>query len=439
MTLINEARSVVDQAEAFSTQRKVIQVQFTEGALDLVAHRSASACAVRVIVDGRLGASYGESASKRLLDDAREASAFGQATGFSLAPEQTYEACAAFDPATDGLKAEDLIDLATDVRDRILETAPDAAVDIVCKAETGRRDIQTTEGASASDPFSRVTLGVHLPFLSRGTDVGAASRHISVGPTPIPDTWVTNLLERRDWGARSSVPESGRWPVLLTPYASSLLTWTLATCLSSDSVAKGASPLAERVGEQILSDRLTIREDPTHDDSPYARSFDDEGMAVRPRTVVDQGTLKGFLSDLRGAAELGHPATGNAVRRTMFSEKIEDAPTPGWLGAVIEPGDLSWRQLLGEMEEGVLVTRVSGLHSSNLLQGQYSVHIGGFHIRDGKPVGYLERTMLAGSVFDDFMTVRGVSREREPTAHTEMEVAGLAPYVLLDSAQVTVG
>ena len=439
MTFINEARSAVDQAEAFSTQRKVIQVQFTEGMLDLVAHRSASECAVRVIVDGMLGASYGESALKRLLDDAREAAAFGQAAEFSFAPGQAYESRAESDPVTAGLSATDLIDMAVDVRDRIVKAAPDAAVDIVCKAETGRRDVQTTEGGNATDPFSRVTLGVHLPFASRRTDVGVTARLMSAEPTSISDAWIADLLERRDWGAQSSVPESGRWPVLLAPYASSLLTWPLATCLSSDSVTRGVSPLAERVGEQVLSDRLTIREDPTHDGSPYTRSFDDEGVAVRPRTVIDQGTLKGFLTDLRGAAELGQSPTGNAVRRTMFSEKIEDAPTPGWLGAVIEPGDLSWRELLREMGEGVLVTRVSGLHSSNLLQGQYSVQIGGFHIRDGKPAGYLERTMIAGSVFEDFMTVRGVSRERETTAHVEMEVAGLAPYVLLDSAQVTVG
>jgi hypothetical protein len=47
--------------------------------------------------------------------------------------------------------------------------------------------------------------------------------------------------------------------------------------------------------------------------------------------------------------------------------------------------------------------------------------------------------MLAGNVFEDFATLRGISCECEPTARAEMEVAGLALYILLDSAQLTVG
>jgi len=160
---------------------------------------------------------------------------------------------------------------------------------------------------------------------------------------------------------------------------------------------------------------------------------------VQPRPIIERGILKGFLTDLRGAANLGQTPTGNALRRTLFTQTIEDAPIPMWLGAVIEPGDRSWRELLGEIEEGILVTRMSGLHSSNLLQGQYAVQVDGFHVRGGKPVGHLTRTMLGGNVFDDFATLRGVSRERERTAAAEMEVAGLAPYILLDAAQVTVG
>lgn len=439
MTFINQARAVVDQAELYSTHRKVVQVRFAEGAFELVAQRNASACALRVIADGKLGASYAESPSKRLLDDARETAAFGQPVQFSFAPEQAYEAPHRFDPATAELTAGDLIDVAVDLRDRIVSAAPDAVVNLVCEAESGRRSVETTEGAAADEPFSRVTLGVRVPFSSRGPDVGATARRLSAGPVVVADAWLADLLERRDWGQAASVPACGRWPVLLTPYASSLLTLTLAACLSSDSVAKGASPLAAKLGERILSERLTIREDPTHRESPHARSFDDEGVAVRPRTIIDRGTLMGFLTDLRGAAELGQAPTGNAARRTMFSEKIEDAPTPGWLGAVIEPGEPSWRDLLAEIEEGILVTRMSGLHSSNLLQGQYAVHVDGFHVRGGKPIGHLERTMLAGNVFEDFTALRGISSECEPTAGKEMEVAGLAPYLLLDSAQVTVG
>ena len=439
MTFLDDARAAVDQAELYTLRRKTIHVRFTENALDLVAHRNTSACALRVISGGRLGASVGESASQRLLDDACETAGFGQPATFSFASDQAYPNTSGYDREIEKLTAGDLIEQMVDVRERIVRTEPEATAHLVCEVESGERALETTEGAQAREPFSRMTLGVLLPFPSEGSDGGAGARLISTGPVDVTEKWLEGLLEMRSWGATESVPISGRLPVLFTPYASSLLTLTLAACLGSDSVAAGASPLASRLGEQVLGERLTICEDPTVEGSPFRRSFDDEGVAVQPRSIIERGILNGFLTDLRGAADLERAPTGDAARRTMFSEKIEDAPAPGWLGAVIEPGERSWRELLGGIEEGILVTRTSGLHSSNLLQGQYAVHVDGFHVRGGRPVGHLERTMLAGNVFEDFANVRAVSREREPTARAEMEVPGLAPYILLDAAQVTVG
>ena len=440
MTFIDQAKKSVDQAEVYAVRRRVAQVRFREGTLALVAHRDTSACALRVIANGRLGASFGESAAQAgLLEDAVAAAAYGQKASFSFASAQEYPSMQGSDPTPDPLSTSDLLKRAVDVRERIRRAAPDAVVNLLCEAESGERSIETTEGAKAEEAFARTTLGVEVPFPSRATDVGATARLILTGPVEVPDAWIDELLERRRWGTSASVPSSGRHPVLLTPCTSHLLTLTLAACLGSDSVSKGASPLGEKVGERILSDRLTIREDPMQAGFPFARSFDDEGVAVQPRAVVEQGVLRSFLTDLRGAADLGQSPTGNAVRRTMFSEKIEDAPAPSWLGAIIEPGGDPWRDLMAGIGEGLLVTRLSGLHSSNLLQGQYAVKVDGFHIRNGEPVGYLERTMIAGNLFEDFRNVRAVSSEREPTAQAEMQAAGLAPYILLESTQVTVG
>ena len=46
--------------------------------------------------------------------------------------------------------------------------------------------------------------------------------------------------------------------------------------------------------------------------------------------------------------------------------------------------------------------------------------------------------MKSGNLFEDFLNIRGISQEREPTIQAPMAVAGLAPYILLDSVQLTV-
>ena len=46
--------------------------------------------------------------------------------------------------------------------------------------------------------------------------------------------------------------------------------------------------------------------------------------------------------------------------------------------------------------------------------------------------------MMSGNLFEDFLSIRGISQEREPTPKTPMAVAGLAPHIMLDSVQLTV-
>jgi PmbA protein len=440
MNQLERSKTDADQAELYCLHRKSGHVKFDDSSLAIIAHRDNSACALRVLKNGKLGASFGESASQDgLFDDAMAATSFGHDVSFGFATDQPK--CEPRSDHTQGaeMSTEELVDLCSELVPRIAQAAPDAQINIVCQAESGIRTIETTNGIAVSEAYARNDLAVELPFRDRGTITGAIGRIISTDPICISDEWIDDIVEERSWGAHASSPVSGRLPVILTPPASNLLTFALSSCLAGPAVSKGISPLLDKVGEQILSSQITLSEDAQDQSNPYARSFDDEGIVCQTRTIIEKGVLTGFLTDLSSAADLGQTSTGNAIRRTMFSEKIEDAPNPSFLGAIIEAGSTPWRELVSGLEEGILVTGMLGLHSSNLIQGQFAVQANGFHIRKGKIVGYLERTMMSGSLFEDFLNVRGISQERLPTAQGSLAVAGLAPYILLDSVQLTVG
>jgi len=440
MTLLEQAKMRADQAELFTLHRKSTHLRFDDSSLSLVAHRNNSACALRVLKDGRIGASFGESSSQEgLLDNALGAAKFGQPVGFGFASESPACKAQSYNAQTAEMTADDMIALCVHLQSRIHQVIPDATINMVYQVESGSRHIETTEGTIAEEANTRAILAVELPFQDGGTDSGAFEQIISTHPTQVSDEWIAALVEQRSWGTQPSSPATGRLPVLLTPASSNLLTFALTSCLSGQAVARGISPLLGRTGQQILSGKLTIRESSLERGLPYARSFDDEGIACQQRVIVEKGILNGFLTDLSSAADLEQLSAGNAVRRTMFSEKVEDSPTPTFLGAIIEGGLTPWRELVSELEEGILVTHMLGLHSSNLAQGQFSVQANGFHIRHGKVVGYLERVMMSGNLFEDFLNIRDVSQERRPTAQGSMTVAGMAPYLLLDSVQLTVG
>lgn len=440
MNVLEHAKNHVDQAEYFTLRNKSAYVRIDNGSLALVADRDDAACALRVLKNAKLGASFGESPSQDgLLDNALAAAAFGQTAKFSFATDQPAYRADTYNAQTAGMAADDIVDLCMQLQSRIHQVVPEAPVNIVCQVESTSRHIETTAGVAAEEAATLAALAVELPFSHGGTDTGARATILSNDPIQISDEWIAQLVEERAWGERASSPTTGRFPVILTPYASNLLTLGLATSLSGQAIARGISPMGDKSRQQILSDQLTITENALEQTLPLARSFDDEGIACEQRAIVEKGVLKGFLTDLSSAAELEQTSTGNAVRRTLFSEKVEDAPVPSFLGAIIDAGSTPWRELVSSLEEGILVTHMLGLHSSNLMQGQFAVQANGFHIRHGKIVGYLERTMMSGSLFESFLNVRGVSRERKPTAQGSLSVAGLAPYILLDSVQLTVG
>ena len=439
--VMRRAKQTVDQAEVYSVHRKTILVETQDGQAEQVAQRNGSTTALRVIADGRLGTSFGAAPDHpSLLTDAREAAVFGPKMPYGFASSQPPNASPeSLDPRTDALTAADLIELCQVATQAVTDRAADASVKVSCQAETRRVHVATTEGVDAEALSTHAILAAQVSFAGENAEAGVHRIWSSVSPLTMDGNAWDELLEWRDWGATVSCPSSGRLPVLLAPQASSLLTIPLSAGLDGLAVMQGVSPLSDRIGETILSERITLRTDRRDPGLPNARSFDDEGVIHQPRVLVESGRLQGFTTDLRSAHGLGLAPTGDAVRRTLFTEGIQDPPAPWLTHTVLSPGEVSWREMLGGIDEGILITGTRGLHSSNITQGHFSVGVEGFHIVGGKVAGRLERTLISGNLYSEFQSIAAVSRETEETLHGGLSIAGRAPYLWIDEVQVSVG
>lgn len=439
LDVMRRAPRFVDQAEVYWLSETSMTCSLQDGSLEYVRHGHRSATALRVIADGRMGAAFGESPEQsELLENAAAASKLGGEVSYGFCDETPARATHSVDERTAKLTMEDLVDALLRIDRELRTRAPDADANVICSAVSRTLRIATTEGMDACEPSTNHAVRVILPFADHGTDIGAYGLSLGTHWSPPSSERIAEWVERRCWGARPSMPSSGMHPVLLSPQVSNLLLIPLAAGLDGRAVAQGVSPLGGKIGGALLDEKLTIREDATHPRLARPRSFDDEGVACQPRTIVDHGILTGYLTDLHSAAALGISSTGNAVRRTLFSENIDDAPTPSILGAVIEPGEVSYQELIAGIDDGLLVTYIRGLHSGNLVQGDISVQVDGFHIVRGEAVGYLVKTMIAGNIYEIFRDVRALSLEIEATSQGILNVSALAPYILLRSVQVTV-
>ena len=189
---------------------------------------------------------------------------------------------------------------------------------------------------------------------------------------------------------------TGKQTVILDPSAySQLLRYTLLESVRGDNVARGKSKIADKIGDRIASDILTIYDDGTTPRGVNTTVADDEGVPHQRTSLIEKGVLRSFLWDTYWANRKGVKSTGNA-RRDMRQGLVDIATT----NLVVSPGKREISDIISEMKHGYLIRDVQGAHSSNPESGDFSV-VGNpaILIEDGRMVGTAHGLMMAGNIY----------------------------------------
>ena len=431
--LIENAKRTVDQAELYWNRAHSIAVRYENYRLQQVTENDVSEASLRVIKDGKIGSAYSVFPDQEeFLDNAITGAEYGDPVQYSFAGPANYPDLATYDEATSQLQSANLIEMCETIRSKLQKQLPDVALRIGADRHEAELSIQTTNGADADAKSTSVGYYFGAPF--QGAGIGVFKFESGIAPPVISDELLDEFVTWYNWGNRTSTPSTGRLPVILVPQAAFLMMMPLLAGASGEAVWKETSPLTQRLGEKILSDKLTILDNPLLATSVDARAFDDEGVPCTKRVIVENGVLKDFLFDQRVGAAMGRSSTGNGFKRTMFGSGNETPVNP-WFGCpTINPGDTSWMDLVKGIKEGLLITGGMGFHSGNYPQGQFAVQAVGFHIVNGSVVGRLDKTMISGNIYEDCQQIGALSSETGPCGG--FLPLGEAPYILIDSLQV---
>ncbi len=126
---------------------------------------------------------------------------------------------------------------------------------------------------------------------------------------------LTTMREAREKALRlldSVAPPKGRFTVVMDPEMTGVLSHeALGHACEADSVIDRESMLADKVGQKIGNELVTITDDPTAKDfGNYA--YDDEGEEGRPTVLLEKGILKNYINSMETAYALGHKPNGHA-------------------------------------------------------------------------------------------------------------------------------
>ncbi|MGB9590125.1 MAG: TldD/PmbA family protein, partial [Candidatus Hydrothermia bacterium] len=245
---------------------------------------------------------------------------------------------------------------------------------------------------------------------------------------PAPNDVISPIKERIK---RALVPgriPPGKKKVILAPGVMSLMLDSLEMGINGKNVVKGSSPLKERLDEKIMGECITIWDNPLHPMLAGSRPFDDEGRPSRPRPILERGILRSYNLDLWSAAKLDREPTGSSARNNY-----KQLPYPGFSNVMMEGGSVTLDEMIGSVDEGIIVYDPIGRGQSNMMAGDFSFNVGlGFVIAGGELAGRLKDVMVAGNFYEDSHRITSLTKEREP--HGTL----LLPYALFDGLSVSV-
>lgn len=178
------------------------------------------------------------------------------------------------------------------------------------------------------------------------------------------------------------------------PVANGLLSHFVGAA-SGGNLYRKSSFLIDRLGEQIFSPIVQIREEPHLRRGNASSYFDDDGVATQARDVVKDGVLQGYFLGTYSARKLGMRSTGNAG---------------GSHNLILAPGEHDFSAMLKALGTGLLVTELMG-QGINLVTGDYSRGAVGYWVENGEIQYPVEEITIAGNLRDMYRNIAAIGND----------------------------
>jgi PmbA protein len=195
-------------------------------------------------------------------------------------------------------------------------------------------------------------------------------------------------------------------PIIFDPLVSASILEHIFEGVNGDSVYRGASFLAGKLGQKVAASGVTVIDDGTMVGGFGTSPFDGEGVPTRRTVVIDEGVLSSYLLNTYTAKKLKLQTTGNASRG------LAGTPGIGPGNYFLQPGSRTPQQLIGDVKEGLYVTEFLGM-GVNLVTGDYSRGASGMWISNGELAYPVEEITVAGNLKDMFMNISEVANDLE--------------------------
>lgn len=394
-----------DFCDAYCSDTTEVSVEVEKSSINYCATIRDQGLSVRAFVNGGQGfATVQQLTARAARESARRAVAMARAAhpdpDFARLPDpmEAEEVPELFDEEMAGLDAGAFVDWCLRGIDEARAVADDAIVQGGAGVGWGESALASSTGVALSRRGSSAGLSFFV-IIARGDDIGTyfeqdmARRMADLEIGGIGRKAAREAL--RQLGSRP-VP-TARVPLVLGPLAAMSLIGSVIGAAEAEGVQRSRSWLAGREGDRIASEVLTVREEPLVPAGLRSSEYDGEGMARRPRALIDRGLLTTYLHNSYTAFKAGVEPTGHASRGG-YASTVGISPS----NLQTLPGEKTEAQLISEIDEGIYVA-YAGI-SPNAVTGEVSTTLDfGFRIQGGECTTPISTTLI-GSTGDELLS-----------------------------------
>ncbi len=183
--------------------------------------------------------------------------------------------------------------------------------------------------------------------------------------------------------------------IIITPDCmKEMLEYYTGISLKDGALISGTSLFKEKLNQPVASPMFTLHANPVSEDICNGYFITPDGFAAENLTIIENGNLNSFLLSQYGANKT----------KLQRSKNIGGA-------YIVEAGDKKLEDIIKSVDRGIILSRFSGGRPS--VNGDFSgVAKNSYYIEEGEVKYPISETMISGNLYDMFMNIEGISRER---------------------------
>jgi PmbA protein len=414
--VVNKAQQMgAAMSEAYLINSKELTIEVREQGVENLKLAEERGLGLRVFKEGRMGFAYSADLRPEAIEEVvREALANSLQTtidkGNSLPGSvESYPEMNLYDSAIRQADVESKIEMAREVERIGRSFDPRIKITEAAGYEDSEYQVTVANSLGLNASYQGAYCGLYLVVVGQELDdnqtgfaVQYRLRYDELDPKRVGREAAEKAI--RMLGAKKI--GTRRVPVVLDPYVATGFLGVLAPALTAEAVQKGKSLFANKIGQRIGSDILTIIDDGTLANGIASSPFDGEGVPSSRTVLLEKGHLNTYLYNTYTAVRDRVVSTGNGVRGSFKS-----TPEVGTTNFFIQPGEVSQKELLANINDGLYITEVMGMHTANPISGDFSVGVAGLLIQNGEFTSPVRGIAIAGNLVELLQSVEEVGND----------------------------